>query len=145
MPEIDNNISPNYTTSCKKESIISLQHGSFIPPHHNHFLELPLLESCPKLMLNDINPTFGGMNLQTSDVNSEKQLVHQTLDQNNFQSMSEDDQVTDWRILDKFVASQLSQEDSDTFPEKQDLKIASENASTSSSGCHENIDHLWKS
>ncbi|KAL0452569.1 UNVERIFIED_CONTAM: NAC domain-containing protein 7 [Sesamum latifolium] len=94
--------------------------------------------------------------------------VHQTLD-HNFQTVLRnnstsdhqlDDQVTtDWRVLDKFVASQLSQEEiakeisSDAYPgsedhsnmivrnlDKQEI-LGQENASTSSSSCQ--ID-LWK-
>lgn len=147
-----------YTNSCKKE--MALHYG--IPP--DHFLQLPLLES-PKVLqaaagmscrpLN-INPVT---NLQSPGFNQDH--VHQTLDQN-FHSVFRNngehsgEQVTDWRVLDKFVASQLSQEEvskeNETFPASEDSNLinagelnkqemAPENASTSSSSCQ--ID-LWK-
>ncbi|KAK4431623.1 NAC domain-containing protein 7 [Sesamum alatum] len=145
---------PNYT-SCKKE--MDLQYG--IPP--DHFLQLPLLES-PKIM--QPLPSYGpgpGLNLNPNP-NPLSQDIHQTID-HNFHSMfrnsdqqSGDHQVTDWRVLDKFVASQLSQEEiskeNDTFPANEESNLiarnlmnkqqmAAENASTSSSSCQ--ID-LWK-
>lgn len=173
MPEMESpkqhsypNLSYNYPyTSCKKE-MTNLQYG--IP--HDHFLQLPLLES-PKVLqaqaamsclpvassgpgLN-MNP---GSNLLPSGFTQEH--IHQTLDQNFhsvFRNNSEQsaEQVTDWRVLDKFVASQLSQDEiskeNDTFPASEDSNLiagdlnkqemAPENASTSSSSCQ--ID-MWK-
>ncbi|KAK4385109.1 NAC domain-containing protein 7 [Sesamum angolense] len=153
---------PNYT-SCKKE--MDLQYG--IPP--DHFLQLPLLES-PKMLqpqtsmsCNPLPTSYGpaGLNLNPGS-NFLSQDIHQTID-HNFHSMfrnSSDqqsgDQVTDWRVLDKFVASQLSQEETskgnDAFPGNDESNLiarnlinkqemAPENASTSSSSCQ--ID-LWK-
>ncbi|KAI3458284.1 hypothetical protein Pfo_014947 [Paulownia fortunei] len=149
--------------SCKKE--MDLQYG--IPP--DHFLQLPHLES-PKMLQAQTNmscnpmPTYGalnlnpGSNLQSSGFSQEH--IHQALDQNfhsMFRNNSEQsgDQVTDWRVLDKFVASQLSQEEiskeNDTFPASEESNLiarnlnkqemAPGNASTSSSSCQ--ID-LWK-
>ncbi|KAL0304138.1 UNVERIFIED_CONTAM: NAC domain-containing protein 7 [Sesamum radiatum] len=153
---------PNYT-SCKKE--MDLQYG--IPP--DHFLQLPLLES-PKLLqpptsmsCNPLPTSYGpaGLNLNPGS-NFLPQDIHQTLD-HNFHSMFRNnsdqqsgDQVTDWRVLDKFVASQLSQEENskgnETFHGSDESNLiarnlinkqemAQENASTSSSSCQ--ID-LWK-
>ncbi|KAL0304762.1 UNVERIFIED_CONTAM: NAC domain-containing protein 7 [Sesamum calycinum] len=153
---------PKYT-SCKKE--MDLQYG--IPP--DHFLQLPLLES-PKMLqpqtsmsCNPLPTSYGpaGINLNPGS-NFLSQDIHQTID-HNFHSMFRNnsdqqsgDQVTDWRVLDKFVASQLSQEETskgnDTFPGNDESNLiarnlinkqemAPENASTSSSSCQ--ID-LWK-
>ncbi|KAL0403067.1 UNVERIFIED_CONTAM: NAC domain-containing protein 7 [Sesamum radiatum] len=167
MPEMEspkqhssytNNLPCNFaytSSSCKKE-MSCLQYGSSIPhADHNQFLQLPLLES-PKMLQPQLP-----FHMQSSS-------VHQTLDQN-FQSVLRnnsasdqrlDDQVTtDWRVLDKFVASQLSQEEitkeisSDAYPASEDHSnmivrnldkqeiLGQENASTSSSSCQ--ID-LWK-
>ncbi|KAL8519185.1 hypothetical protein ACS0TY_010209 [Phlomoides rotata] len=130
--------------SCKKE--MSLPYG--IP--HDHFLQLPLLES-PKV----VQP-HTAMNCRPIAAMQSPGFTHQTLDQNFhlvFRNEQPAEQVTDWRVLDKFVASQLSQEEiskeNETFPasedgdmiagdlSKQEMGVA-ENASTSSS-----ID-LWK-
>ncbi|KAL3834611.1 hypothetical protein ACJIZ3_009347 [Penstemon smallii] len=126
-------------TSSKKE--LDLQYGSIIPP--DHFLQLPLLES-PKLIQAQSPMTSFGPSL----VNPISNL--QPSSENIF------DQVTDWRVLDKFVASQLSQDEiskeNDTFC-KSDIEenliarnmiekeIAVEKASTSSSSCQ--VD-MWK-
>lgn len=136
-----------YTNSCKKE--MALHYG--IPP--DHFLQLPLLET-PKVL----QPP-AGLNINPVG-NLQPEHVQQTLD-HNFHSVFRNngeqsgEQVTDWRVLDKFVASQLSQEEiskeNETFPASEgsnliagDLnkqEMAPENASTSSSSCQ--ID-LWK-
>ncbi|KAG8381494.1 hypothetical protein BUALT_Bualt06G0127700 [Buddleja alternifolia] len=139
-------------TSCKKEILMDLQCGIIPPDHHHHqFLQLPLLES-PKM------PSFeSGLinvnNLQSLGLTQEN-TIHQTLDQNfhsvfrNEEQCNNNDQVTDWRVLDKFVASQLSHEEmskennedcnliAGNYSNKQD-RMAQENAST----CQ--ID-LWK-
>ncbi|KAL2227199.1 UNVERIFIED_CONTAM: NAC domain-containing protein 7 [Sesamum indicum] len=171
MPEMDSpkqhshsSLPYNYSnyTSCKKE--MDLQYG--IPP--DHFLQLPLLES-PKMLqpptsmsCNPLQTSYGpGLNLNPGS-NLLSQDIHQTLD-HNFHSMFRNnsdqqsgDQVTDWRVLDKFVASQLSQEEiskgNDTFPANEESNLIARNlinkqemaqeiASTSSSSCQ--ID-LWK-
>ncbi|KAG6429547.1 hypothetical protein SASPL_107599 [Salvia splendens] len=124
----------------KKE--MSLQYG--IPA--DHFLQLPLLES-PKVL----QPP-SSINCRSSGFGNH----HQHLDQgypSAFRNTNDQsgDQVTDWRVLDKFVASQLSHEevskDNETFPAAEEAGLISgdlskpENATTSSSSCQ--ID-LWK-
>ncbi|KAK6132159.1 hypothetical protein DH2020_034084 [Rehmannia glutinosa] len=105
---------PTYN-SCKKE--MDLQYG--IPTDH-HFLQLPNLES-PKLLhpqTTNPMPSYGpGLNLNPQSLVL-SQDIHQTLGEQNLHSMfgnnneqSSGDQVTDWRVLDKFVASQLSHEE----------------------------------
>ncbi|XP_061369033.1 NAC domain-containing protein 7-like isoform X1 [Gastrolobium bilobum] len=155
---------------CKKELDLPYQ----LPREHFH-QQLPLLES-PKLLqsastIASINPMAPYDHL---DVNHATALMPSTfiqeeqVQQQNFQAMYGNintneqavDQVTDWRVLDKFVASQLSQDASKDNNysntgsilhgtdnsnvqfrnlDKQEMVI--ENASTSNSSCP--ID-LWK-
>ncbi|KAK4489440.1 hypothetical protein RD792_005249 [Penstemon davidsonii] len=131
----------NYHYTSSKKEIMDLQYGSIIPP--DHFLQLPLLESPKMIQAQSPMTSFG------------PGLVNPI---SNLQPSSENifDQVTDWRVLDKFVASQLSQDEiskeNNTFC-KSDIEesmiarnmiekeIAVEKASTSSSSCQ--VD-LWK-
>ncbi|KAK9103197.1 hypothetical protein Sjap_020451 [Stephania japonica] len=99
---------------CKQELELQYQ----IP--HESFLQLPQLES-PKLPqhttanvsnCNSINIAYG------LDINHGKEQMQQSHHQRNINSLLFNnkneqvaDQVTDWRILDKFVASQLSQDE----------------------------------
>nr|XP_027186315.1 NAC domain-containing protein 7 [Cicer arietinum] len=155
---------------CKKE----LEHLQFQLPR-DQFLQLPLLES-PKLLQpnsstnltsnNPMIPTFNALNLPSSILIEEQQVLqngqqnlhHGIVYGNNCHEQNVDDQVTDWRVLDKFVASQLSQDGSkdnnnNMFHgtddnsnvqfrnlEKQEM-VHEINASTSNSSCP--ID-LWK-
>ncbi|KAB5532352.1 hypothetical protein DKX38_019022 [Salix brachista] len=157
---------------CKKE--IDLQYQ--IP--HDHFLQLPLLQSpkllqsAPTITCNSINAGYGldinqARTIQSSTLTQEDHIQHAngqsfpSIYGNNNINEQAVDQVTDWRVLDKFVASQLSQDDvvkenshqnasSHIFNtssvhlvrhlNKQDTSVP-ENASTSTSSCQ--ID-LWK-
>lgn len=100
---------PNYP--CKKE-LDTLHYQIPPPPHHHHqqqFLQLPLLES-PKF---PPPPPCSSMPVFAVNVNNH---VHQYGNNNNNISTNTnqlvgDDQLMDWRVLDKFVASQLSQEE----------------------------------
>lgn len=108
---------PSYP--CKKE----LDNLPFQNMPHDHFLNLPLLES-PKLVQSSSNITsidHSNSMFPSSMLLQEEQVI-QSGNQQNFhamygnnsnveQGMVDDDQVTDWRVLDKFVASQLSQDD----------------------------------
>lgn len=110
-------------SQCKQE--LDLQYN--MPHHHHHdsFLQLPQLES-PKVPQ---SAPYGSM-LQSSTLTQEEQLQqHINQQQNMFNSSSSSlvlynnndqqsvDQVTDWRVLDKFVASQLSQDQQDASKE----------------------------
>ncbi|KAL4557157.1 hypothetical protein LXL04_035329 [Taraxacum kok-saghyz] len=96
---------PNYD-SCKKE-LDQLQNYQITP---DHFLQLPQLES-PKLLptCNSFVPMYGvnineggNINYQPSSyTQDQKNNIHVNQDQN------VNNQVTDWRVMDKFVASQL--------------------------------------
>ncbi|KAL8539592.1 hypothetical protein ACS0TY_001267 [Phlomoides rotata] len=118
--------------SCKKE----MDYGLI----DHHFLQLPNLES-PSLSY--------GPGLNTTDFQPSGPSQQPDQDQLVFRKMDGDDhlQVTDWRVLDKFVASQLShdqgiiisEESNDLIFTKQ--KPAPENGSTSISSCY--ID-LWE-
>lgn len=179
MPEMDspkqNSQSTIMTTHqfqnnsfCKKELENNLNHQYQIAPHH--FLQLPLLEN-PKLFFQTSNSSMPlyGSNFQSSSLTQEEHSIQQNQDQkfqpiflsNNYDEQAVD-QVTDWRVLDKFVASQLSHEDvskeneysnspNGVFHSDDQLNAivkhlskddaASEIASTSTSTCQ--ID-LWK-
>lgn len=100
---------PNYP--CKKE----LDHLPF--QHHvpnEHFFQLPLLDS-PKLLLQSSASAAVSSNSMTAaaaysiDINQNFHAVYGN-NSNELQAV-DDDQLTDWRVLDKFVASQLSQDD----------------------------------
>ncbi|KAK4480609.1 hypothetical protein RD792_013687 [Penstemon davidsonii] len=93
-----------YTSNCKKE--INLQYGI----QHDHFLQLPLLESPPMIQSSPMNSYGPGLNMNPQ---SSSDQIHQNLDSLMFRNNSDQcgDHVTDWRVLDKFVASQLSQEE----------------------------------
>lgn len=67
-------------------------------PPNDAFLQLPQLES-PKVP-QSYGSNLNQMVLPNSIYNTNNNYDHQAVDQ-----------VTDWRVLDKFVASQLSQED----------------------------------
>lgn len=115
MPDFDSprQISHPYTShhhqyySCKQE--LELQHN--MPPQNPNFLQLPQLES----------PNNGSM-MQSSTQTQEEPIKQQGNIQQNIDSM---DQLTDWRVLDKFVASQLSHEDAT----KEDIQNYSNSAS----------------
>ncbi|KAK7258232.1 hypothetical protein RIF29_32791 [Crotalaria pallida] len=109
---------PYNNNPCKKE--LDLPYHQF---PRDQFLQLPLLES-PKLLQsastlsasNNNNPMAVPYMPSSSALMQEDQSVQQQ----NFQAtmygnintneQGVDDQVTDWRVLDKFVASQLSQD-----------------------------------
>ncbi|XP_060211586.1 NAC domain-containing protein 7-like [Lycium barbarum] len=149
---------PNNYPNCKKE-LDNLHYQ--IPPHHqNHhqFLhQLPLLETNSKLVAAPPGtiscssmPVFG------INVNQSSMLTQERIPPTFANNEQVADQLTDWRVLDKFVASQLSQEDENnnyssnattTFQATGDdgnmnkQEMAPENNSTASSSSQ--ID-LWK-
>ncbi|KAK2379599.1 NAC domain-containing protein [Trifolium repens] len=158
---------------CKKE----LDNLPYQNLPRDHFLNLPLLES-PKLLQSSSNitsnpmvtTTYGTIYHANSMLPSSSMLLQEehiiNPNQQNFHAMYGNDNsnieqgvvdeqvTTDWRVLDKFVASQLSQDaskDNNTSNifhgnaqlrnlEKQEM-VPHENASTSNSSCP--ID-LWK-
>ncbi|KAF5734431.1 NAC domain protein [Tripterygium wilfordii] len=99
---------PHHYPACKQELHHQLQQQHYnMPPQHHHdpFLQLPQLES-PKLPQSaaSVSVPYGNSTLTTQE---DQQLQH-NLSNNSDQAV---DQVTDWRVLDKFVASQLSHGD----------------------------------
>lgn len=129
-------------SSCKKE-MAALQYA--VAP--DHFLQLPLLES-PKVLHPPQPQHSSAAALTIANLQAAAGFGQQTLDQN-FHSVFRNseqpaEQVTDWRVLDKFVASQLSTEEvskeNDGFAAVEEMS-KQENASTSSSSCQ--ID-MWK-
>jgi len=160
---------------CKPE-LMELQYNN-IP--HDAFLQLPQLESpklthsAPTLSCSSVVPfayetsnnKSNGSTLQFSSLTQEEQIqyCHQQ-SQNSLYCTNDNavDQVTDWRVLDKFVASQLSHHNQDVSKEtsysnapifqvaeqisvvtngSKKEQISQEYASTSTSSCQ--ID-LWK-
>ncbi|CAN4127575.1 unnamed protein product [Withania somnifera] len=150
MPDFDsprrNNFPNSYnTTPSSYHHQLPYNNTMQHHPHHNDalFLQLPQLES-PKV------PQSYGIN----------QIIAQPTSIYNNYDQAVVDQVTDWRVLDKFVASQLSQQDgnvaaacsSSPASEEQmnllqndkgtDQMASSEIASLSASSSQ--LDHLWK-
>ncbi|KAF8379271.1 hypothetical protein HHK36_028703 [Tetracentron sinense] len=130
MPELDSpkritqpDMAYHHPYSCKQELGLQYQMS------HDPFIQLPHLES-PKLPQPtasascnsvaaygiDMNQNHGST-LQSSSLTQEEQMQQghpynlNSLYSNNNNNEQAVDQVTDWRVLDKFVASQLSQED----------------------------------
>ncbi|XP_022738093.1 NAC domain-containing protein 7-like [Durio zibethinus] len=127
IPDLDSpkqtsqsNMAHHLSYSCKKELDLQYQ----VP--HEHYLQLPLLE-IPKLLQTQGAVTCNTMAALGLDMNNASTLqsssmiqedhIHQTHEQHlnalydNSSNEQAADQLTDWRVLDKFVASQLSQED----------------------------------
>ncbi|KAI3519555.1 hypothetical protein L1887_08765 [Cichorium endivia] len=162
MPEIDSptqnstrsNLGNNtgyeypYGRSCKKELDSQLQNYQI---NSGHRLQLPLLES-PKLLLtcNSSMPNYG-IDINQGRINQPTLFAQDH--NNNIQQHHEDqnfnDQVTDWRVLDKFVASQLLNQGDvsikgnhdQLFPNAEEQIVLQEDGSNSISSCQ--ID-LWK-
>ncbi|KAL7107314.1 hypothetical protein ACP275_06G046800 [Erythranthe tilingii] len=152
----------NNNNSCKKKEMdlhLYDNNNNGMPPPH-HFLDhhhLPHLDESPKM------PFYGGLNNLNHPGDQEQiMLMHQTLLDHNHRNIDQsmilsEDQVTDWRVLDKFVASQLSHEEiskgNNTFHVSDEElsnvigrnlnkgEIAQVNASASSSSCQI---ELWK-
>ncbi|PHT87050.1 NAC domain-containing protein 7 [Capsicum annuum] len=103
---------------CKKELLDMHYQIPVTPSHHQQFLQLPLLEN-PKFLpappstsisvfgINVNNNSHGSSSLQQSVSVLTRENVHMYPHPDN----STNEQVTDWRVLHKFVASQLSQEE----------------------------------
>ncbi|XP_044505323.1 NAC domain-containing protein 7-like [Mangifera indica] len=156
------NLAYHLSYACKKELDLQYQ----VP--HEHFLQqLPYLES-PKPMQSTANvncsPMAAAYGLEINHVSTfqpssfaREEHMQQPHDQNLHPMYGRDnnnemavDQLTDWRVLDKFVASQLSQDD---VPKENNYsnsilvrhlnkkEMVPENPSTSTSSCQ--ID-LWK-
>uniref|UniRef100_A0A2N9ECQ0 NAC domain-containing protein n=1 Tax=Fagus sylvatica TaxID=28930 RepID=A0A2N9ECQ0_FAGSY len=121
MPELESprRVSHPFTSyhhhyPCKQE--LELQYHM---PHDPNFLQLPQLESpkvpqsgtsqsCNSVVPYGFDRNSTGSALQSSTLTQEEQIQQSHL--SSFYSNNEQavDQVTDWRVLDKFVASQLS-------------------------------------
>ncbi|KAL1199066.1 NAC domain-containing protein 7 [Cardamine amara subsp. amara] len=119
----------NPNLQCKQELELHYNHlvqqNHLLDESHLSFLQLPQLES-PKIQQDNSNYGTSNINnnsshnanLQRSNLAHEEQLNQGNqsfsslyMNSGNEQAM---DQVTDWRVLDKFVASQLSNEEAAT-------------------------------
>ncbi|KNA11479.1 hypothetical protein SOVF_134920 [Spinacia oleracea] len=169
-PNINNsnlNFHPNQQHNmypCKQELEIMPYNIS----HHDPYLQLPQLES-PKMPQPSMQQGYGTMLTQDYMIDSTQlDSIYGNGSGNTCGSTEQglDDEVTDWRVLDKFVASQLSQDEqhglsaaskglsnysnAPVFPESEHMNMVispnSSNkedhyASTSNSSCQ--ID-MWK-
>ncbi|CAN0842073.1 NAC domain-containing protein 7 [Linum grandiflorum] len=140
---------------CKQE-LDQLQYNMTRNHHHSHnnepsFLQLPQLES-PKVPTSNTNCNNNNNNNNSSssmvpnysyDKNNNGTLLPQEEVQqhnlgsfHNSNSMSDQEQVvaTDWRVLDKFVASQLSNEVGNNSSSKEATHV--NNVSSPSSSFH---------
>lgn len=116
----NSNFHPHNMYPCKQE----LEIASYNISHHDPFLQLPQLES-PKMPQANMQssssmPPFGTCTNLPSSMLIHDQTIHpQQLDSiYGHTSGSEQvvDHVTDWRVLHKFVASQLSQDEQHGSP-----------------------------
>jgi len=94
---------------CKREieseALASFIHSSSI----DHFLQLPQLESPSQLpMLKRVSTSSISLVSENNDNNNNNNNSYTSYDRESTGNMG--DKVTDWRTLDKFVASQLSQD-----------------------------------
>lgn len=100
---------------CKKELDHLPSSYQLVPPDQHYFLQhLPLLVQSNSINNNSniINPNTFLNNSPTfpssSSLTQEDQI--QQITSQDFYNADTHDQLTDWRVLDKFVASQLSHE-----------------------------------
>ncbi|KAL7001687.1 hypothetical protein U1Q18_002835 [Sarracenia purpurea var. burkii] len=117
MPDLDspkqatqsNYLTYHHPFPCKKEQ--DLQYSSV--SHGGHFFQLPLLESPKLLQPAPATPTtaFGSELIQQTHGQNLNSMPIYSSNYSGEPGRAVDHQVTDWRVLDKFVASQLSQED----------------------------------
>ncbi|OMO94905.1 hypothetical protein CCACVL1_05705 [Corchorus capsularis] len=128
--------------TCKKE--LDLQHYQ-VP--HEHYLQLPLLESpkllqtpggavsCNSMAAYGLDMNNNASTLQSSTLTQEDhhiQHLHALYGNSSSNEQGAVDQLTDWRVLDKFVASQLmSRED----------HVAKENNYSNASASNNNVFH----
>lgn len=137
---IYNNNMHHHLYSCKPE--LELHYNNM--PQDPFFLQLPQLES-PKLStyINQANATSSVAFEEPVQAGSQ-QLQIISVYNNSGGSMADQsvEQVTDWRVLDKFVASQLSQADASMVSNKQEV-LAADYASTSNSSGTGQVD-VWK-
>lgn len=132
MPDID---SPNqqHNYPCKKELLNPIP----IPPQ---FPQLPLLQS-PKFPPSTSISVFG-VNVNNNSSSNLQQSSVLTREKVHVYHHPNVDQVTDWRVLDKFVASQLSQEE--VSKKNDDSNLNKQEIKSTASSCSQ-IDHYWKS
>ena len=135
MPDMDSpkqpNITYHYPYPCKKEQDFRYQNIS----GSDHFLQLPLLENskmlqAPLPIIKSCNymPAYGfNVNLSRNILQSSSSAQEELSYPSSYDQAVE--QVTDWRVLDKFVASQLSHEDAP----KENHEYLNVNAATLSS------------
>ncbi|MCD7472572.1 hypothetical protein HAX54_013844 [Datura stramonium] len=164
MPDFDsprhNNNFPNpYSTITPSyhHQLPSYNNMQQQQPLHNDalFLQLPQLES-PKI---PHHQSYGINQIITQQ--QQPNSIYNIINNNNNNNNYDQDQVTDWRVLDKFVASQLSQQDganaacSSSPASDQQMNMQLQNDTNkgtemaspdiaSLSASSSQVDHLWK-
>ncbi|KAJ6294498.1 hypothetical protein OIU76_022549 [Salix suchowensis] len=135
----------NSLTPARKSWIFSAKSLKITSSSSHFYKALNFCNRLPTLSCNSMNSSYGldinqANTLQSSTLTQEDhiQKIHEQMFPTIYGNSNKNhehgvDQVTDWRVLDKFVASQLSQEDV--------IKEASvpENASTSTSSCQTDL------
>lgn len=158
MPDFDHSpptqtTHPNYTSSfrnhphysCKQE--LELQY--YNTPPHERFLQLPQLES-PKFphSATSCNSVVIPYGFEQSSTLTQEEHLHQHSQALNLSNIygttnieQAVEQVTDWQVLDKFVASQLGQDHHQDATKEPNCSNAQISESSALSTCQ--ID-LWK-
>ncbi|XP_010533763.1 PREDICTED: NAC domain-containing protein 7-like [Tarenaya hassleriana] len=136
---------PIHNPNLQRKQELELQHFNHLAQHHHHhllqlneplFLQLPQLESpkiqqansnCNSLPYGTSSGNNHNANLQSSNLGNEEQMNQ---GQPSFSSLYVNsgndqavDQVTDWRVLDKFVASQLSNDEASASGQNNDEEM----------------------
>ncbi|KAK4771376.1 hypothetical protein SAY87_031908 [Trapa incisa] len=129
LPEVDypRQVSQPYDSSYRQQYLCKQElelHYSIMPPHHEAlFPQLPQLES-PNSVVPHVyeRSSNAGSSFQASNLGEDQEHVLQMHRQSNNASIQGNsseqahDKVTDWRVLDKFVASQLMSHDDGNNP-----------------------------
>lgn len=99
---------------CKQELHELMHYNNNNISHHDPFLQLPQLES-PKVPYGFVDRINTQLMAPSPTLSTNHQIMINSSSTSTMydhqQGDGVDDQVTDWRVLDKFVASQLSHED----------------------------------
>ncbi|KAI8537038.1 hypothetical protein RHMOL_Rhmol10G0303700 [Rhododendron molle] len=103
-PNSSNFLSQNFL--CKQE--LEADNLSFINSDHDPFVQLPQLESPSLPLIKRPTPSISLISENNEEDDQQIRGYYNNNDNNNNHNQLK---VTDWRSLDKFVASQLSQED----------------------------------
>ncbi|CAA0835564.1 NAC domain-containing protein 7 [Striga hermonthica] len=121
-------------------------------PHHFPHHQLPLLQIPNKMLQATVGPSFESLNNININNNDDNRIFQPDYNNNNNNNnQGSEDQVTDWRVLDKFVASQLShdqisKDNAHAFNvTHQDSNLVSTDSSKEQNNASTSSNHLWNS